>query len=460
MASTPQHKDTAAPMRLVLMRIWAIIGLAIIGLGALQLLGILSSAVLFLAVGSILAFVSSPLVNLLVRRRVPRALASMISLVAVLVVVALVFILCVPIVMGQLVDLLSDIPSQVSQLGTWFSEIQQRFDAVRNLSEYVDIASLISSLQDSFNQIARELLVGIRDGIVPLVNNVASTLFTIFLGLVLAYWLTCDYPKINEEICRALGEEKASDYRLMLAVVSQSVGGYLRSMLLSAAVRAILSYIGFLLAGHPYAGAMALLSGVLSFIPVVGPALSAALATVTGAFFGVAVGFWTLVAAVVSQNITDNIIAPKITESTMSVHPALSLTALMIGSALGGTMGMVIAIPLAAMAKSLFIFYYEGRTGRQIVSYDGAIFKGTPYRDASGSPVPAYDALGNDRFVIESELVTEDDVPSATAAPKPQQEENPWDRVMKLLAREDEEGAGNTGATYRDDANPGDDDGR
>lgn len=459
--TAPAPPDNASPVRIALMRIWAVIGLAVIALGALQVLGVLSSAVLFLAVGCIFAFVASPLVNWLQRHRVPRALAALMALILVSVGVALVFSLILPVAVSQIVDLLRDSPAYIAQLSTWFTDFEHRFAAVRSLSEHIDLAALVSSLQDAFNQIVNELLVAVRNGIVPLVNNVASTLFTVFLGFVLAYWLACDYPKINEEICRALGDEKAADYRLMMAVVGQSVGGYLRSMVLSAIVRSALSFVGFWLAGHPYAGVMALLSGVLSFIPVVGPALSAAIATVTGLFASGTVAFWTLAAAVLAQNVTDNVIAPKINESTMSVHPVLSLTALMIGSALGGAMGMVIAIPLAAVAKSLFIFYYEGRTGRQIVSYDGAIFKGTPYRDAAGAPVPAFDALGNDRFMIESELVRAADVPSATAAPKPETggpAENPWERVMRRLLSGGADGEGAARAADRAGGGAGPDD--
>ena len=56
---------------------------------------------------------------------------------------------------------------------------------------------------------------------------------------------------------------------------------------------------------------------------------------------------WTMVMAMLSQNVTDNVIAPKINQSTMQVHPVLSLTALVIGSTLGGTVGMIIALPIA-----------------------------------------------------------------------------------------------------------------
>ena len=93
----------------------------------------------------------------------------------------------------------------------------------------------------------------------------------------------------------------------------------------------------------------------------------------------------------------------------MQIHPVLSLLAIMIGSALLGPLGMVVAIPLCAIAKGLFVFYFETRTGEQIVSYDGALFKGTPFHDASGNPVPASDALGEERFAESTRLYAHQD---------------------------------------------------
>ena len=93
--------------------------------------------------------------------------------------------------------------------------------------------------------------------------------------------------------------------------------------------------------------------------------------------------------------------------------------------------GMVIAIPLCAALKGLFIFYFEKQTKRQLVSYEGAIFQGTPFHDEGGDPVPAYDALGDDRFVSESELIANDAAPAAEAAPRPELD-NPWSKLASL----------------------------
>lgn len=421
------HAERVA--RITFFNIWIVIGAIIIASVALNLIGSLSSVLLFLSVGCLSAFVASPIVNWLERHRVPRGAGALIGLIVVMVGLILLFALVIPMVTGQLIDLLRDAPSKFSALGAWVVRTESKYAVVEHLNDIVQLDSIFTAAQDIVNQALSGLLAAVRDGIVPMVNNIASTVFIVFLGFVLAFWLACDYPRINEEICRVLPEGKADDYRLMVAVVSRSVGGYLRSTVINSVIQGFLAFVGFTIVGHPYAGAMGVLSGVLNIIPVVGPSISAALASLIALVYSPIMALWTMVMAMLSQNITDNVIAPKINQSTMQVHPVLSLTALVVGSTFGGAAGMIVALPLVAVIKSLFIFYFETRTGEQIVSYEGALFRGAPFRDAQGNPVPAFDALGDDSFVADSQIIDESSVPEAEAMPKPELE-NPWAKLI------------------------------
>lgn len=421
------HAERVA--RITFFNIWIVIGAIIIASVALNLIGSLSSVLLFLSVGCLSAFVASPIVNWLERHRVPRGAGALIGLIVVMVGLILLFALVIPMVTGQLIDLLRDAPSKFSALGAWVVRMESEYAVVEHLNDIVQLDSIFTAAQDIVNQALSGLLAAVRDGIVPMVNNIASTVFIVFLGFVLAFWLACDYPRINEEICRVLPEGKADDYRLMVAVVSRSVGGYLRSTVINSVIQGFLVFVGFTIVGHPYAGAMGVLSGVLNIIPVVGPSISAALASLIALVYSPIMALWTMVMAMLSQNITDNVIAPKINQSTMQVHPVLSLTALVVGSTFGGAAGMIVALPLVAVVKSLFIFYFETRTGEQIVSYEGALFRGAPFRDAQGNPVPAFDALGDDSFVADSQIIDESSVPEAEAMPKPELE-NPWAKLI------------------------------
>lgn len=65
----------------------------------------------------------------------------------------------------------------------------------------------------------------------------------------------------------------------MVAILSRSVGGYMRGMVVTSICGGILAFIGFTLIGHPYAALMAIFTGIMHLVPVVGPWVSAAIAT-------------------------------------------------------------------------------------------------------------------------------------------------------------------------------------
>ena len=447
---------TLRDTRVTALRIWSIVGLIVIAAAILNVMGILAPVIEFFAVGAIVAFVMSPIVNFLEHHGVPRGLGSLIALVIVVAALVGLVLVLTPILLGQFMEVLDRLPFQLRLAAESLNGLVSRFKTLNNspLKGYLDdnLPSIVAMASRYVSQLAGE----IGRGVFPFISGAASQLFVIFLGLVLAYWLACDYPRMHREVCTIIGQEKETSYRFMVAILSRSVGGYMRGMIITSICGGVFAYIGFLIIGHPYAALMAIFTGILHLVPVVGPWISAAIATVLAFMFSPLLALWTLIVTMVAQNVTDNVVSPKVMQSSVQVHPAMSLTALVVGSALMGPIGMVIAIPLCAALKGIFVFYFENETGRQLVAYDGAVFKGTPFLDAEGHPVAAYDALGDDSFVYESELIGDEAAPEGSAVPKPELD-NPW---LKLAGIQ----PGQTGMfknpfAHGDDSDDGDADG-
>ena len=421
----------SATSRLTLMRIWIVVGAIIVASTLLGVLGILSPVIEFLAVGSLIAFVESPIVNALEHKGVPRGVGALVGLIVVIAAIACVFVVLTPIFVNQCIEILGQLPDQLRGLGYLLSSWLQGFKTFSQGPWTANLDSLFSALANLAQTYGRQIAGDLGKGMFPFISNLASQLFVIFLGLVLAYWLACDYPRIHREIGIIIGEEKELTYRFMVAIISRSIGGYMRGMVMTSFIGGVLAFAGFVLIGHPYATLMGVMTGLMHLVPVVGPWISAAAATVLAFFVDPFLALWTLIVTVVAQNLTDNVISPKVMQSAVQVHPAMSLSALVIGFALMGALGMVIAIPLCAALKGLFIFYFENGTNRQLVSYDGAFFRGTPFIDDQGLPVAAYDALGDDSFVADSELIENASAPSGTARPRPELD-NPWSALSFL----------------------------
>ena len=397
--------------------VWAIVGAIALFVLGVRGLAIVGQAVELLLIGIIVGFICSPTTNWLEDHRVPRGLAAVISVLGVLAALVVLVALFMGPFLRELMVLLRNVPSYVSQFQGALTAFWDTFgmSGGSNVQNLVNAA--VEALSEAGTSIASDLARGISQGLFVSITDIAGHLVTIFLGLILACWLALDYPRIMRELAIIAGPDYDEDMVLTFAVLSRSMGGYMRGTLITSLANGLMVAAGLALIDHPYAGLIGIATFVLHFIPVVGPMLSSVSAVLLGLFVSPVTAFWTLVITIVAQNVTDNVLSPIVMRSAVKIHPALSLLGIIIGGCLGGAVGMLFAVPLTAAIKGVFVYYFETHTGRQIVSEGGALFGSTPFRDESGRPQATFDALDDDTFISRSRLLDgltklhENDVP-------------------------------------------------
>lgn len=176
------------------------------------------------------------------------------------------------------------------------------------------------------------------------------------------------------------------------------MGGYIKGTLLQCAIIGVGCGILFAVIDVPNAAVLGLITGVMNIIPIIGPWIGGALAAIVAIFSGPLTAAIALIGTIIIQQLVYTFVSPKIMANSVDIHPALTLFALMVGSALGGAMsgllgslvGMLASIPLVAVAKSVFVYYFEKKTGRHLVAEDGVFFKGMP--ESTEQVNPAADA--------------------------------------------------------------------
>lgn len=402
--------------------VWTVIGLAALFALALYVLGILGQAVELLAIGAIVAFVCSPVTNWLEDRGVPRGLSALIALVLTLIVLVGFLILIAQPLVFELTTLLRNAPSYASQIGAMAREFWQNFDTQSNPAVRQTVELAIEQASSIGISVASGILSWLSTSALGNISSMANQLMVFFLGLVLAYWLAKDYPVIVREMAIIAGPQKENEFRLILAILSRSTSGYMRGTIITSAINGILVYFGCLILGNPYAALIGMVTGIFHIIPVVGPVFSAGIALILSILVDPVMTVWTIVILVVAQNVVDNVLSPLVMATSVKVHPGLSLVGIVIGSALGGVVGTILAIPLTAALRGIFVYFFEKYSGRQIVSPNGALFNSTQYVDETGAILPEYDALGDPKFFEESRLVDQDTtahVRSKSSAPAP-----------------------------------------
>ncbi|MBF0904433.1 MAG: AI-2E family transporter [Atopobium sp.] len=402
--------------------VWTVIGLTALFALALYVLGILGQAVELLAIGAIVAFVCSPVTNWLEDRGVPRGISALIALVLTLIVLVGFLILIAQPLVFELTTLLRNAPSYASQIGAMAREFWQSFDTQSNPAVRQTVELAIEQASSIGISVASGILSWLSTSALGNISSMANQLMVFFLGLVLAYWLAKDYPVIVREMAIIAGPQKENEFRLILAILSRSTSGYMRGTIITSAVNGILVYFGCLILGNPYAALIGMVTGIFHIIPVVGPVFSAGIALILSILVDPVMTVWTIVILVVAQNVVDNVLSPLVMATSVKVHPGLSLVGIVIGSALGGVVGTILAIPLTAALRGIFVYFFEKYSGRQIVSPNGALFNSTQYVDESGAILPEYDALDDPKFFEESRLVDQDTtahVRSKSSAPAP-----------------------------------------
>lgn len=396
--------------------VWAILGAVILVAVCVRAAGLVTQALQLLLAGVVIGFVCSPVTNWLSRRGVPRAVAAFVALALLVVVVVVASALIIPPAIGQVIEILRRVPLYVAAIQQGLDGFWREFGSSDSAQAENLVNTIVGAASDSGTALAGEAIDRLTSGMVENVLGSVNGLVTTLLGLVVGYWLAKDYPAIARELAIVSGPDHERSTTLLLAVVSRSMGGYMQGIVVTSLVNGVGSFVALAVIGHPYASLMGILCGVFHVVPVIGPWFAVLLASAIALFSSPWLALLTLVLTVAIMNVTDNVVSPLVMRSAVKIHPALSLLGIVIGSALGGVLGMALAIPLTAAARSAFVYFFESRTGRQLVSYDGALFRSTPYHDDEGRILPSFDALDDPHFFEGSLLVDHGHTPQARAA--------------------------------------------
>ena len=384
-----------AKARIRFLDLWSVI--AAIGLlgGIVWLMGILSVPVAILIWTLIIVFCLRGIVNGLERVHVNRAIGTTVAYVVMALVIAVVgFLLFSPMfgLNAQFNDLLTSMPHYVDAVIAWGNDIYARYAPV---FEDDTVKSLIAEAQKAAASWAAGIAQGSANGVVAFGTTLANGLMAFGFGLVIAFWVLMELPAIGRETRRLIGPKHAGDAEFFHATFTRVMGGYIKGTLFQCAIIGVGCGVLFGFIGVPNAAVLGLITGVMNIIPIIGPWIGGALAAIVAIFSGPMTAAIALIGTIVIQQLVYTFISPKIMANSVDIHPALTLFALMVGSALGGAMsgllgslvGMLASIPLVAVAKSVFVYYFEKRTGRHLVAEDGVFFKGTPANAEEVNPI-------------------------------------------------------------------------
>lgn len=389
---------TKNKVRKAMFYVWTTIGAIILCGVVVYLLNILSLPVSMLIWTLIFVFCLRGIVAGLEKRGVKRGLGTTIAYVVMFAFIGLVGFLMFSPVFGlndQFANLISNIPGYVDGIVKWGQDMTAQYaDFFSNDT----VKSAMASLGGSLSSWASEFASNAANTAVGVGTGVANAFMAIGFALVIAFWVLLELPAIGREATRIMSPKFRDQAQFLHLTFTRILGGYIKGTLLQCFIIGVACGVLFAVIGIPDAPALGVITGTLNIIPIIGPWLGGIVAAITAVMISPITALIAIVGTVVIQQFVYTFVSPKIMSNSVDIHPVLTLVAMMLGSAIGGAMsgimgslvGMLMAIPAVAVAKACFVYYFERATGRQIVSQDGFIFKGTPTKN--GVADPFYDA--------------------------------------------------------------------
>ena len=244
-----------------------------------------------------------------------------------------------------------------TQVRSQFSSVVERLPfAIDNFSKHLGIGPVSDDLSEIVNNAPAGGMAARLAGIGgAILDGLADFILVVIAGLYIAA-----APRLYEQgFVKLFPIRHHERVESTLEASGKALRLWLTSQLIAMSCVAVLSTMAFWLIGLPSAIALGLIAGLADFIPFLGPILGALPAVLIAFSISGETALWTILAVIVIQQLEGNVIFPLVARSVISIPPALALFAILIGSVLFGTLGLIFGFPLAVvtyvLVKKLYV---------------------------------------------------------------------------------------------------------
>jgi predicted PurR-regulated permease PerM len=301
----------------------------------------IAATALLLATGLLLAVALSGPVETLHRHKVPRPVASVLIALAAAIVLGLGGYLLLPVLADQARQLISTAPSAFSQLGERVESLAGKLG--------LSVGSLEPPSASTLASWTRQLL----GGVLGLFGSMASTLLGLLVVVFVPLYLVAVPDPVVGWVVRLFPPDRRDRAREVLSKVRVSLLRWLEGRLVSMAIVGVLSIGALYFIGIPGALFLGLLTGLVCFIPLIGPVISVFPPLLLGFAGNPIDALWVLLAYLGIQQVESNLLTPLIMQRAASVHPAVVIATVTAGGAAFGIMGALLAVPVVVVAGVL-----------------------------------------------------------------------------------------------------------
>ncbi len=362
----------------------------LVALAAVALLWYFRDIAALFAGAFAIAYVLEPLVSRLQRLHVPRSLAIVIVLVASGVALTALLSVVVPDIVHEVTDLSATLPGRIRD--QWVPGINRSLLVLRrqyHLRIPVTTDAWLAQLGMRASEIAPRSLNAVLSAASATISVVEFVL-EIVIVLALSFYLLMDYRRLTDGVVELVPLRARHRFIAISAQIDQTMGRFVRGQFLVMILLGSLYAGGLTALGVPAGAGLGVFAGMISFVPYLGFLVALTLALLLAALDGggtshilVVLGYMAVV------HVLDNtLITPRILGGASGLSPVVVILSLLAGARVGGFVGLLVAIPVAAMLRVLLaetVAYY--RSTRFFTTVPEAVIAAAPGTLPDGTPI-------------------------------------------------------------------------
>ena len=246
----------------------------------------------------------------------------------------------------------------VASINDLYKNLTEKLSSVNVESEEVNryLKQIGAALLEKVTQISTSIIVS--------VSGVTSFLGQLFFAFIMMIYFLIDGREIKRQvtrIARALLSKKTNEkLRYFLGEADRVFSGYIRGQFMDAAFMMISLSVILTILGVRFGMIIGICAGIGNLIPYFGPFIGyGGVILVCGISGEVKLMIVSIICLLILQTIDGNIIGPKLLSNCIEIHPLIVIISLVFGSAIGGLLGMLLAVPIGALIKVLFMNYID-----------------------------------------------------------------------------------------------------
>ncbi|KKQ21565.1 MAG: hypothetical protein A3G45_01345 [Candidatus Staskawiczbacteria bacterium RIFCSPLOWO2_12_FULL_37_15] len=297
--------------------------------------------------GLSISILLEPSINFFKKIYIPKIIAIFIVYLSIFGILGVLIFLTAPIFIFELKQLSQSLPGYFEQISPALKQVG--FDMSQSFDDITAI--LTGSLVQSSKSVIKALMT--------FLGGVSSAVFI----LTISFFLSLE-EKGAEKFLILISPKKYEENILSLFERAQSrVAGWFGARILSCVFVAVASFIVFYIFGVKYAFLLALISGILNFVPYIGPWITSILLVV---FIAVSAGSWltmlyVLIAIILVQEVDNKLLTPLLMKKMIALPPVLVLVSLLLGAKIFGFLGTIFAVPIFGIIYEFVKEFLEKR---------------------------------------------------------------------------------------------------